>query len=49
MRHVSGNRVGRVIGYGSAKEGLSHWVRERVTALALVPLGIWFVVSAVSL
>lgn len=49
MRTITRNPVGRVIGYGSAKEGLSHWLRERVTALALVPLGIWFVLAAVSL
>jgi len=46
---ITRSPVGRVIGYGSTGEGLGHWIRERVTALALVPLGIWFVVSAVSL
>jgi succinate dehydrogenase / fumarate reductase, membrane anchor subunit len=43
------NPVGRVIGYGSSREGLRHWVHERVSALALVPLGIWFVVAAIGL
>ncbi len=28
----------RGIGLGSAKEGVEHWWRERVTAVALVPL-----------
>jgi succinate dehydrogenase / fumarate reductase, membrane anchor subunit len=46
---ITRSPVGRVIGYGSTGEGLGHWMKERVTALALVPLGIWFVVSAVSL
>ncbi|MBS0431976.1 MAG: succinate dehydrogenase, hydrophobic membrane anchor protein [Proteobacteria bacterium] len=33
----------RVRGLGSAKSGLGHWWWERVTALALVPLCLWFV------
>ena len=28
---------------GSAKHGLNHWITQRVTAIALVPLTIWFV------
>jgi succinate dehydrogenase / fumarate reductase membrane anchor subunit len=43
------NPVGRVIGYGSTGEGLRHWVHERVTALALTPLGIWFVIAVIGL
>jgi succinate dehydrogenase / fumarate reductase membrane anchor subunit len=43
------NPVGRVIGYGSSREGLRHWVHERVSALALVPLVIWFVIAAIGL
>ena len=30
-------------GLGSAKHGLGHWITQRVTALALLPLTIWFV------
>ena len=30
-------------GLGSAKHGLSHWIAQRVTAIALVPLTIWFI------
>jgi len=37
--------LGRAIGLGSAKEGVEHWWRQRLTALALVPLGLWFVAS----
>jgi succinate dehydrogenase / fumarate reductase, membrane anchor subunit len=37
--------LGRAIGLGSAKEGVEHWWRQRLTALALVPLGLWFVTS----
>jgi succinate dehydrogenase membrane anchor subunit len=29
-------------GVGSAKEGVEHWWRERVTAVALIPLTLWF-------
>jgi len=36
-------------GLGSAKEGVQHWWSQRVTALALVPLILWFVVSLLSL
>ncbi|HUX79250.1 MAG TPA: succinate dehydrogenase, hydrophobic membrane anchor protein [Alphaproteobacteria bacterium] len=33
----------RAIGLGSAKSGVHHWIAQRITAIALVPLGIWFV------
>lgn len=29
-------------GLGSAKTGSHHWVMQRVTAIALIPLTIWF-------
>ncbi len=41
--------LGRVLGLGSAKGGSSHWYGQRVTAVALVLLGLWFVVSLASL
>ncbi|GIX09887.1 succinate dehydrogenase, hydrophobic membrane anchor protein [Elioraea sp.] len=37
--------LGRVRGLGAAKEGVHHWWAQRVTALALVPLTLWFVAS----
>jgi succinate dehydrogenase / fumarate reductase membrane anchor subunit len=37
--------LGRVRGLGSAKEGTDHWFTERLTALALVPLSLWFVAA----
>ncbi|HKR35599.1 MAG TPA: succinate dehydrogenase, hydrophobic membrane anchor protein [Steroidobacteraceae bacterium] len=37
--------IGRVLGLGAAKEGVSHWWSQRVTSVALVFLGLWFVVS----
>lgn len=38
-----------VRGHGSAKEGVDHWWMQRLTALANVPLLLWFVMSVVSL
>lgn len=37
--------LGRVLGYGSAKEGTGHWWTQRLSAAALVLLGGWFAVS----
>ena len=34
-------------GLGSAKSGTAHWWAQRLTAIALIPLVIWFVVSIV--
>lgn len=39
----------RVRGLGPAHDGVGHWWAQRLTALALVPLTLWFVVSIVSL
>ena len=35
--------LGRVRGLGSAKEGVHHWWMQRLTAVTLVPLVLWFV------
>ena len=40
--------LGRVIGLGSAKDGVGHWWLQRLTAVALVPLTIWFVASIIA-
>lgn len=37
--------LGRVRGLGSAKEGTRHWWHQRLTAIALVPLTLWFVIA----
>jgi succinate dehydrogenase / fumarate reductase membrane anchor subunit len=37
--------LGRVLGNGSVKHGVDHWWAQRVTAIALVPLIVWFGVS----
>jgi len=41
--------IARARGLGSAKEGVQHWWLQRLTALALVPLSLWFVISVVSM
>ena len=41
--------LGSALGRGAAKTGVHHWWVQRLTAVALVPLGIWFVVSLLSL
>jgi succinate dehydrogenase / fumarate reductase membrane anchor subunit len=37
--------LGRVLGLGSAKGGSGHWYAQRVSAVALVILGFWFIAS----
>ena len=41
--------LGRVRGLGTAKEGVGHWWSQRLTAIALIPLAIWFVASVAAL
>ena len=41
--------LSRVRHLGSAHDGTAHWWVQRVTAVALIPLTIWFVVSVVML
>ncbi len=41
--------LGRVLGLGSAKDGTAHWWTQRLTAVALVPLGLWFMVALAAL
>ena len=41
--------LARVLGLGSAKEGVAHWWSQRLTSIALIPLGLWFVYLIVSL
>ncbi len=40
--------ISKVKGLGSAHHGVSHWWWQRVTAVALIPLSVWFVYSLVS-
>ncbi len=34
-------------GLGSARSGTHHWIAQRLTSVALIPLSIWFVFSLV--
>jgi succinate dehydrogenase / fumarate reductase membrane anchor subunit len=43
------SQLGRVRGLGSAKSGLAQWWAQRLTAIALVPLSLWFIVSVLHL
>jgi len=37
--------LARVRGHGSAKSGAHHWWAQRLSAIALVPLVLWFMAS----
>jgi succinate dehydrogenase / fumarate reductase membrane anchor subunit len=45
----TGTGIGRVRGLGSAKSGVEHWWRQRVTAASNLLLVLWFVVSLLRL
>jgi succinate dehydrogenase / fumarate reductase, membrane anchor subunit len=40
--------LGRARGLGSSRSGSDHYWAQRVTALALVPLVLWFVISLIT-
>jgi succinate dehydrogenase / fumarate reductase membrane anchor subunit len=40
--------LARAMGFGSAKDGVEHWWMQRVSAVALVPLTLWFVASIIA-
>ncbi|MCJ7556555.1 MAG: succinate dehydrogenase, hydrophobic membrane anchor protein [Gammaproteobacteria bacterium] len=41
--------LGQVLGLGSARDGTGHWWSQRVTALALLILGLWFAAELICL
>ncbi len=41
--------LARVLNHGAARDGVSHWWVQRVTAVALAPLCVWFAVSLLAL
>lgn len=43
------SQLGRVRGLGASKSGVEHWWVERLTAIALIPLTVWFVISVLVL
>ena len=40
--------LARAIGLGSAREGVRHWWAERISAVALLPLTLWFAASIIA-
>ena len=47
-RHDMRSPLARAIGLGSAKDGVGAWWAERVSAVALVPLTLWFLASIIA-
>ncbi|HQT46149.1 MAG TPA: succinate dehydrogenase, hydrophobic membrane anchor protein [Acidocella sp.] len=47
--HIRRSQLGRAQGLGSAKHGLHHWWAQRLTAIALLPLSLYFVASVLIL
>ena len=41
------SNLSKARGLGSAHEGVHHWLAQRITAVALIPLGMWFVSSVI--
>ena len=41
--------LGKAKGLGSAHHGVQHWIMQRLTAVALIPLSVWFVYNIVHL
>ena len=41
--------LSKVLGSGSAGDGVGHWWMQRVTAVALLPLTAWFIISLLGL
>jgi succinate dehydrogenase / fumarate reductase membrane anchor subunit len=41
--------LNRVLGLGTAKGAAEHWWLQRVTAVALLPLGLWFAYALLTL
>ncbi|MDH5276419.1 MAG: succinate dehydrogenase, hydrophobic membrane anchor protein [Gammaproteobacteria bacterium] len=39
----------RVLGLGASGTGTEHWLAQRLSAVALVPLTLWFVISLLTL
>ena len=39
--------LSRARGLGSAKQGVHHWWAQRITAVALIPLVVWFAISLI--
>jgi succinate dehydrogenase / fumarate reductase membrane anchor subunit len=47
--NIMRSQLGRARGLGAAKSGLGHWWAQRVTAIALLPLTLYFIASVLIL
>jgi succinate dehydrogenase / fumarate reductase membrane anchor subunit len=47
--HIRRSQLGRARGLGAAKSGVHHWWAQRLTAVALLPLSLYFVLSVILL
>jgi len=47
--HMMRSQLGRARGLGAAKTGVGHWWAQRVTAIFLLPLSLYFVASVLAL
>lgn len=43
------SHLARARGLGSTNEGVGHWWMQRLTGIALIPLTLWFIYSAVQM
>jgi succinate dehydrogenase / fumarate reductase membrane anchor subunit len=41
--------LGKFLGHGSARDGTGHWWSQKLTAVALIPLTIWFVFAVLGM
>lgn len=41
--------LAKVRGLGSAKSGTHHWIMQRLTAIALIPLSVWLIFSLITI
>lgn len=41
--------LNKVLGLGTAKQGTGHWWAQRLTAIGLVPLTLWFAIELLTL
>ena len=48
MSSTSRSALSRARGLGSSKTGVAHWWAQRISAVALVPLTLWFVACLAS-
>jgi len=41
--------LGQALHHGTARDGVGHWLAQRVTAIALAPLALWLAIALLSL